>query len=223
MWSEVDTVLCHFPKNYKFNETSGNVINVSESAADLGSAADIVVTGATYNQSQLPFGYSMLFDGVNDYAVLSSSLSLWNWIHSTTANYTINYWVRIVSTANNEFLLGTAHTDDAGAGLRHRQNTSNVIDQYMTEGSAGGTVCSNPSATSYFSTGTDYMVTLRYDQSLGTLNAKQRLNDGADTTHKHDYTVESFKTEVVDELEVEIMAYNTYKNNWSFNCVVKKV
>ena len=167
---------------YKFNETSGTVTNQSVSVDTLGTSADCTVTGATYNQVQLPFGAAMLFDGVNDYAVLSSSLSLWNWIHSTTANYTINYWVRIVSTANNEFLLGTAHTDDAGAGLRHRQNTSNVIDQYMTEGSSGGTVCSNPSATSYFSTGTDYMVTLRYDQSLGTLNAKQRLNDGADTT-----------------------------------------
>ena len=48
-------------------------------------------------------------------------------------------------------------------------------------------------------------------------------SDGADSTHKHDYTIESFMEEVIMKLDVEILAYNTYKNNWSFDCVVRKV
>ena len=36
---------------YKFNESSGDIINKSEATASLGSAADIAITGATYSQT----------------------------------------------------------------------------------------------------------------------------------------------------------------------------
>lgn len=41
--------------------------------------------------------------------------------------------------------------------------------------------------------------------------------------HKHDFTPDRFREEVVDKLiNIKVMAYNTYHNNWSFNCVIKK-
>jgi len=48
-------------------------------------------------------------------------------------------------------------------------------------------------------------------------------SDGADSTHKHDYTINDFKSRVIDKVEgVDIIDYNTYENNWSFNCVLRK-
>jgi hypothetical protein len=92
---------------WKFNETSGNIINVSESAADLGSAADITVTGATYNQSMDPFGYSLQFDGVNDEVKCGSSTSQWNFMHNTTFEFSLCWWqIRSAWDSTQEALWG---------------------------------------------------------------------------------------------------------------------
>ena len=52
----------------KFSESSGDIINQSESSDSLGDSADIEITGATYNQSSFAdWSSSMYFDGVDDY------------------------------------------------------------------------------------------------------------------------------------------------------------
>ncbi|MCK5624957.1 class I SAM-dependent methyltransferase [Candidatus Pacearchaeota archaeon] len=48
-------------------------------------------------------------------------------------------------------------------------------------------------------------------------------NTKEDMTHEHDYSVESFKREVIDKLNVEVVNYKDLNNKWSFLCVLKKI
>lgn len=41
--------------------------------------------------------------------------------------------------------------------------------------------------------------------------------------HKHDYSVESFKEEVIDKLYVKVVEYKDLNNKWSFLCVLRKI
>tara|TARA_R100001086_G_C11785497_1_gene244790 strand:+ start:97 stop:858 length:762 start_codon:yes stop_codon:yes gene_type:complete len=154
---------------YKFNETSGSIINVSESSDTLGSSVDISMTGGTYNQSQLPLGYSLLLDGINDFGQLSSSLSLWNFLHSSTAKYSICFWIRFVSHAEDDYVLASIYTNDQGAGIMcPRIESNSKLRQNGTNASTN--VFINTSATSYISNATDYFFTFTYDQSLASGN-----------------------------------------------------
>ena len=165
---------------WKFNESSGDILNQSESDDTLGSGADIAITGATYNQSELPFGYSMLFDGTNDFGEAGSSLSQWNFMHSTTATYTVCYWIRFVSNAADEFILANIHTNDAGAGqMVARIEDSGKLRHNGTNGTTN--VYINNTATSYIADDTNYFMVFTYDQSLGSNNATILKNAGNET------------------------------------------
>ena len=78
---------------WKFNETSGDIIESSQAAAALGSAADLQVTGATYSDVTSPFGYGLSFNGTNGFAQAGTSLSQFNFMHLAGAAWTVNYWV----------------------------------------------------------------------------------------------------------------------------------
>ena len=79
---------------YKFDESSGNIINQATSVGSsdsLGSNADMTISGATYSQTG-KIGNALSFDGSNDYGTLGSSLSQWNLFHGT-GDWSINFWV----------------------------------------------------------------------------------------------------------------------------------
>ena len=165
---------------WKFNESSGDVLNQSESDDSIGSGADIAITGATYNQSELPFGYSMLFDGTNDFGEAGSSLSQWNFMHSTTSTYTVCYWIRFVSNAADEFILANIHTNNDGAGqMVARIEDSGKLRHNGTNGTTN--VYINNTATSYIANDTDYFMVFTYDQSLASNNATILKNAGNET------------------------------------------
>ena len=155
---------------YKFSETSSDIINVSESGESLGNSVDISMTGGTYNQSELPLGYSLLLDGINDYGTLSSSLSLWNFLHSSSATYSIAFWIRFVSHAEDDYVLASIYTNDQGAGIMcPRIESDSKLRHNGTNASTN--VYINTSATSYIANATDYFFTFTYDQSLSSGNA----------------------------------------------------
>ena len=100
---------------WKFNESSGDIINQSESAADLGSAADLQVTGATYNNANSPFN-TMNFDGTNDVAKAGSSLSQFNFMHNG-GKFTVCCWISINSITDEGYIIsniGGTNTDGFG-------------------------------------------------------------------------------------------------------------
>ena len=86
---------------WRFNEASGDIINQSESSEDLGSSADLQITGATYETGSPPLGNALYFADL-DKGVAGSSLSDWDFMHSTDATWTIAFWYRCVSFAGNE-------------------------------------------------------------------------------------------------------------------------
>ena len=82
---------------YKMNEASGDVINVSEGTADLGTPADLQLTGAVYATPSTPSAFddkALSFDGTNDYATAGSSQSQFNFMHNlTSGKSSVNVWV----------------------------------------------------------------------------------------------------------------------------------
>ena len=147
---------------YKFNETSGNILNSSESDESIGSSAELVVTGATYNDTSSPFGYGMSFDGSNDYAAVASSKSIFNFMHSAAADFSINMCIKYAGEGDDFIFVD----NENGEGVRTGSNEANNFRGYTKN--ASGDDCGNVSVAGFFpSTTTFYFVAMTYDQSSG--------------------------------------------------------
>ena len=164
---------------WKFNETSGNIINQSESDESLGSGADLESTGGTYDNTSSPFGYGFLLDGVNDYLTMGSSVSQNNYWHNTSAKVTFAFWLKVnnLPSVSVDFVLGDVHTDDQGAGLALRINTNGNLNLFVTNASAVTTEANSgddfiPDESNW------YFYCISYDVSPATNNVTFRRNDG---------------------------------------------
>ena len=161
---------------WKFNEDSGDIINVSSSAADLGSGADLQVTGADYDTGSPPTGFkSMNFNGSSDKAIAGTSLSQWNFMHSTTAQWTAVFWMKADSVTATQQIFGTNRLTSAkGFGL-----LSNTNGSFSLLGFGGGTQWygGNSSASYVPDTTTWHMYTVTLD--LTTSNGLNYTRDGA--------------------------------------------
>lgn len=165
---------------WKFDEVSGDIINQATavgSSDSLGTAADIQITGATYGVTGI-INDALSFDGINDFGAVGTSLSQFNPMHSTTALWTISFWMKLNATSRGSFdrifgnSVGTADTgiyvvlDDSGGlqklnvAIRNSTGGQNVID-FLT-------------STDYIpdNTTTWYHYIITYDQSLGSNNLK---------------------------------------------------
>jgi len=157
---------------WKFNETdtSADIFNVSESSVDLGSGADIQITGASYNQAESPFGYSMLFDGTNDFGVFGTSKSQWNFMHNTSCKFTINFWARMQGFGENYF-LSTINTDSYRGIMIRSTASGQRINTFINSNSSANLVLADESTDNYLpNTSTWYMYTLTWDISLASNN-----------------------------------------------------
>lgn len=154
----------------KFDETSGDINNVSQAPADLGTAADIQMTGGSFNQAQGPFGYAFLFDGINDFGVFGSSLSQWNFMHNASGLFTINFWARMQAFGENYF-LSTVNTD-AGHGIFLRtQATNQPLQTFINSGAGSNILVDKTSSNNYLPDTTNWhMYTITWNQSLANTN-----------------------------------------------------
>ena len=144
---------------YKFDESSGNIINQATSVGSsdsLGSNADMTISGATYSQTG-KIGNALSFDGSNDYGTLGSSLSQWNLFHGT-GDWSINFWVNYdefeaesrffsnmdsTETRGINFGVGWSGNPDGQIGLSIKSNggfmTNNGGINFPTDISGTGT------------------------------------------------------------------------------------
>lgn len=168
---------------YKFNESSGALVNLSESAADLGTAADGTVTGATRDVAGvLGTGYS--FDGVDDHVELGTSLSQWNFLHNGGKS-TINIWVKLASIEPG-VQYGIIGNNAAGGGnigmsLWFGDDAGQSQDHTIRFTISNGTVfiINSTTTASFFPKNTNYhMVTMTYDGSLGSNQLKLFMDGG---------------------------------------------
>ena len=165
---------------WKFNEASGDIINQSASGVDLGAGADLQITGATYQTGTPPIGNSMLFDGVNDFGVAGTSLSQFNYMHNTTALWTVAWWMKARSTAVDEFVFGEPQ-GAAQIGTTIRFSSAQNFEIVIVNG--GAVIANGLTSTNYVPDLTSWhFYVSTYDQSLGTLNWKMRRDDANQET-----------------------------------------
>ena len=123
----------------KFNETSGDIINVSESSDSLGSSADLQVSGASYNQSESPFGYAMTFDGTNDNAKAGTSTSQFNFLHdSATMKWSMCFWANSTGGDGDGIILNRGDGGDDGGDGDRGGDAGNIADRGGADGNSGG-------------------------------------------------------------------------------------
>ena len=160
---------------YKFSQLSGDIINSSEATASLGSAADLQVTGGTYNQDVAPFNYSLQFDGIDDFCEAGTSASQFNFLHNGEKS-SIVYWVRYQGTIDtNEMILDNHDkSDESGKyGLDIRGTGTDAYRYMISKGVANEQVVQADTTSNYIPDNTTtYMYAWTWDESLGSANLK---------------------------------------------------
>jgi len=115
---------------WKMNASSGDIVNVSQAAADLGTAADLQVTSATYGATG-KFDDAMSLDGVDDKLIAGTSVSQFNFLFAASGASTISYWVLTDSgVGDNETRTSTR---DSGEGFIERYKLTNDAFQIITD------------------------------------------------------------------------------------------
>jgi len=163
------------------NPTSGDISNVSEADASLGSGADLQVTGAIFDTTS-PFDYGISLDGSDDYLVSGTSLSQFNFLHLTGAAYSINAWVLFPDPATSfGYIMNTNEVDDLKMGMVWK------VDALPPNGALRIGTTTNGSNAAYLagadlnfipSLDTWYMITVTVDYSAGSGAASSQFRDG---------------------------------------------
>ena len=137
---------------WKWNEASSTIFNVSESSADLGSAADITMSGGTYgvSTSMSNLGNGVTFDGTDDYGYCGTSTSQWNFISNTSGLASFNFWAKFPSAPSEETFIGTVYTEGTQVGLLIRIHSTMKILWHISRGT-------DATRTISFSSGNDYL------------------------------------------------------------------
>ena len=168
---------------WRFNETSGNIINQAEAigSTDSISSVDLTTTGTTYNVSKSPMNYSLQFDGSNDYAKAGTSTSAWNFMHSTTAKWTVCFWADMTGNSSGT-IMGDAATNNTNNGIQII--CTNVNGTFRARVTDGGGVVTQLITSSGFVPQDNAMhfYKITYDQSLSSDNMKMSVDNGTNVT-----------------------------------------
>lgn len=109
---------------YKFNESSGNIINQSPTPI---ASSDLVVTGATYGATG-QIGNALSFDGVNDHAdATGSTAASWNFFNQDNAVWTVAFWVQYDNFTLSHDIFGTTNFNVGDIGVLLRTNTDGTL------------------------------------------------------------------------------------------------
>ena len=157
---------------YKFDETSGNLINQSTSADSLGTNADGTAGGnPTYSETGV-IDSAINFDGVGDYFELGSSNSQWNFLHNDSAHWTLSFWMKLnsIEPSSTVGIMGThAYTasSNVGMGLFLRDDSAKDHMLEVQIGNLNGNPTAFTSSASYIPKNTTtwyhYIITNDYD------------------------------------------------------------
>jgi len=161
----------------KFDESAGDIINLSQSTADLGSAADMQIVGATYSQTG-KVGNSLSFDGTDDKGTYGSSLSQFNFLHNSTSLWTIIFWMKLgTAAADRLFSTGDSEYTVNEIGIGMSTSTTKVIHVTIGNGTASLVIDSTTTNDYIPDTTNWYYYVISYDQGLGSNNLKLKRND----------------------------------------------
>jgi len=165
---------------WKFSAASGDIPNSSESDETLGSGAALQVTGNGYKTGDPPVGNSMEFNGSSDLAIAGTSLSQWNFMHSTTAKWTIVFWFKAANLpAEMAFFTTGQLTTTKGFTLR----TGAVSKIYLLAYNGSAQFLASFSSLGYVPDITAWhMYVVTQDQALANTNTVMRRDDNNEET-----------------------------------------
>ena len=169
---------------YKFNESSGDIINQHTTGDGLASA-DLTVTGSTYSATG-KIGNAVSNDGSNDFMVSPSATKTdFNFIHALNQAWSINIWFKKANANDGGItaLIANRVGSDVGIRIKNLDRTASgetrKLQLEIDSGSAGSAVAMyDSSVDSFFPNDTDWhMLTIAADNSI-TTSAMQIYLDG---------------------------------------------
>jgi len=170
---------------WRFNESSGDVLNQSESDDSIGTGADLQITGASYDNGSPPVGKSMLFDGSNDYAKAGTSTSQFNFLNEGDCKWSVCFWMKWLTTSSNspQMLFGNCNEgSDTGIAIRVTDSPDKAINVLFANSGAVNLISSQdyiPDLTAW------HFYCLTYDQTLASSNmVYRRDNNNEETDNK---------------------------------------
>jgi len=162
---------------YKFNESSGNIINKSLDGAKIANS-DLVVTGATYGATGI-LGDALSFDGVNDYAIASSSAaSAWGFLNQTGGVFTIIAWVKADAFSQVKNIATTTNFNANDNGFLWALQTDRHLNCLF--GDAPDDLVSLHGSSFPNDTTNFHMCMIRYDDATGVVGIS--VDDGTEAT-----------------------------------------
>ena len=172
---------------WKFEAATTPVLNVSESAADLGADANFIMIGAT-QQSGGIIDNCWNFDGVDDEGMASAlGLQAWLFMYGVSYLYTINFWYKMNNADADElgfwFNMTNGSSNDKGF-MVYYDNRAGIRDHALVLHQLGGASENTyvfASADNFLPTDANWhMVTIR--SSNVTNELKYKVDNGADVT-----------------------------------------
>ena len=105
---------------WKFNEASGDIINVASTVTDnatLGSGADLQTANCTYGATGI-IGDAVSFNGTTSRATAGTSLSQFNFMKDSTTIHSLSFWFKYTDgTTDRKFFHGAGTLSDYGVNL----------------------------------------------------------------------------------------------------------
>ncbi len=102
-----DVSLTGLKAYYKFDESSGNLINQSTTGDGLGSNADGTASGDPTYSVTGKINKAISFDGDGDKFTLGTTAGQWNFLHNNS-NFSVSFWLKLNATpSENQGILGT--------------------------------------------------------------------------------------------------------------------
>ena len=166
---------------WKCSGASTPIENSSISEESLGSAADWTVTNGTFQQGSPPLNTALEFDDGDTYAKAGTSLSQFNFMHDTTALFSLVWWMKLSAlNPDAQFINTTQASTKAGMGITLNVDESMSFRIYNAAGEATAANTAAdfiPNATNWF------FYCFRYNESLANTNAVWRRDDGNEETN----------------------------------------
>lgn len=162
---------------WKFNEASGDIINLSQAAADLGSGADMQTTNITYGATGI-IGDAITFNGTSGFATVGTSLTQFGFIRNRTALFSLVMWLKFSSlTGDQKITQGADLLSEIGFNIS-KQATGRYTFQSLNGTDGTDPIVTLETGTSYIpDTTTWHLYIITGDFNLGSNQIKITRDD----------------------------------------------
>ena len=165
---------------WKFINSATPLPNASESSATLGTNADAIISGMTFGTTS-PFDTEGIFDG-NDKLTIGTSLSQFNFMHNTSALWTVCFWFKDDQVNNDQGIFNTSDSawvhQNVGMNIVTLSSSVGKFRINVNKGGSQGDVAYLITSEDFIPDTDWHFYCITYDQSLASNNLKITVDDG---------------------------------------------